>query len=64
MPPPSDLTRVEELARAAAATLGIEVDEAWWPSVAGHLNALLARAATLDAVGVELPEDSAAVFEP
>lgn len=62
--PPPDLARVEQLARAAAAILGIEVDESWWPSVARHLHALLARAAALDAVGLDLPENPAAVFEP
>ena len=65
-PVPPDLpdVDVEAYARAAASALGLTIDEAWWPSVARHLEVMLSRAATLESFPVELPDDAAAVFQP
>lgn len=55
---------LEGFARAAARVAGLEIDEAWWPGVVGHLGILLARSASLESAELDLPEDPAAVFRP
>lgn len=55
---------VEAYARAAAAALGLAIDDAWWGGVTRHLEVMLSRAASLEAFPIELPDDSAAVFQP
>jgi len=55
---------VARYARAAARLAGLTVDDAWWPSVIRHLTVLLERAGSLEAEGIELPDDPGPVFQP
>jgi transcriptional regulator with GAF, ATPase, and Fis domain len=59
-----DVSEIEHYARAAGAAAGLAIDEAWWPGVVRHLEAILERAASLEGGPVDLPEDTAAVFHP
>jgi hypothetical protein len=59
-----EVSDIERYARSAAAAAGLAIDEAWWPGIVGHLGAIMERAATLEAGEVDLPEDTAAVFQP
>ena len=54
----------EPYARAAAAAAGLNVDEAWWPEVLGHLAGLLAAVASVEEMAARLPDDPAPVFCP
>jgi hypothetical protein len=55
---------LERYTRAAAAAAGLEIDDSWWPGVVTHLGTLLARAASLEGDGIEMPDDPAPVFRP
>lgn len=60
-PEPPD---IEAFARAAAGAAGLEIADEWWPGVVAHLEIMLTRAASLEAMDGDLPEDSAPVFQP
>jgi hypothetical protein len=64
VPPSDNPAAVERYARAAAAESGLNIEEGWWPSVVGHLAALLDRAASLEGAPEDLPDDPAPVFRP
>jgi hypothetical protein len=57
-------TEVEAFARAAAAALGLAIDDEWWPGVVRHLGVMLSRAAAVECFHLELPEDAAPVYLP
>jgi hypothetical protein len=58
---PDDL---EDYARSAARAAGLEIDEAWWPTVVRHLGALMKRAESLERDEVPLPDEPAPEFRP
>jgi len=62
--PSVEPAEVESYARAAAAMVGITIDDDWWPGVVRHLTVMLDRAASVEAVGPEgrMPADPAPVF--
>ncbi len=64
MPDPIDPSDLESYARAAARAAGLPIEDAWWPDVIRHLGGMLSRAAAIESVGIDLPEDPAPVFQP
>jgi Protein of unknown function (DUF4089) len=46
---------LETYARAAATLAGLEIQDAWWPGVVGHLKVLCDNAALVEAVDLAAP---------
>ena len=58
---PDDL---EDYARSAALAAGLEIDDAWWPTVVRHLGMLMEATESVETNEAPLPAEPAPEFRP